>query len=277
MKNFLIIQLSASQKKIWANQFDSAEIALQKTKAAGFDYGLLNDPDFSSAMDKYRGKIHDQQCRNLKDSVDLRIIRADRSAALKNYINATRYYREAWSLTISDSTCRLNQKSLNDSLSKYKEPSDFQKTEYTVNAMVAIGDYTGVMKLLTENQLLFKNAKLQRFGLQALNIHEFISMRNNPYLTQTAACFYIDGSQPREAFVFLLLLRDQNVAAKQVKTLQEKLGQALAKTDLAVNPGEDATTALRKYPVEVDWFNVFRAAYSAERERQVKSVRPGSK
>ena len=277
MKNWLIVQLSASQKKIWANQFDSALIALQSTEAAGFDFGLLNEPDFSTAIEKFKMKISGQQCKNLQDSIDLQIIRADRNAVLKNFINAARCYNAALNMAVSDTVCQLNQKSLKDSLTKYKEPSDYQQNVVTLNAMVAIGDYTGAMKSLTENQLRFPKAVLQRFGLQATDIHEFISLRNNPYLTQTAASFYLDARQPLEAFRFLLMLNDQHVEASQVKVLQKKLGQLLAKADLVADPDEITTTALQKYPSDDDWFNVFRTAYSEEREHLMKTVRSGSK
>ncbi len=277
VKNWLIVQLSASQKKIWANQFDSAQIALQSTEAAGFDFGLLNDPDFSTAIEKYKMKIIGQQCKNLQDSIDLQIIRADRNAALKNFINASRCYNAALNMVLSDTVCHLNQQSLKDSLTKYKEPSDYQQNVITVNARVAVGDYTGAMKLLIENQLRFTTAVLKRFGLQATDVHEFISLRNNPYLTQTAASFYLDTRQPLEAFRFLLMLNNQHVEASQVKALQKNLGQALAKADLAADPDEITTTALQKYPDKDDWFSVFRTTYSEEREHLMKTVRSGSK
>jgi len=54
------VRYATTQKKIWANQFDSAQLALERTGAAGFDFGLLSEPDFTGAMEKYREKIMEQ-------------------------------------------------------------------------------------------------------------------------------------------------------------------------------------------------------------------------
>ena len=265
MKNYLIVQLSVSQKKIWANQFDSAQLALQRTQEVGFDYGLLTDPDMVSAMDKYKVKIREQQCRNLQDSVDLRLIRADRSAALKNYMNVTRYYQEALNLSMSDSSCKFNQIPLKDSLAKYQDPSDFQRNEQKVNALIAVGDYSGAIHLLIENWALFLTGNLSRFGLKQTDLYGFTSGKNNPYLTESIATFFYQNGNYREAFRFLTLLRSQDFEARQVKTLQENLAKELAKADQMAHPDEPTSEGLLRYPAADDWFSVFRDTYSGAR------------
>ncbi|MEI6434230.1 MAG: hypothetical protein WCP32_05245 [Bacteroidota bacterium] len=277
IKHYLLIQLSVSQKKIWANLFDSAQIALEKTRTEAAENGLSGDLDLIQAMDKFKEKIRDQQCRNLQDSIDLQIIRADRATALKNYLNVTRYYQEALEFIVSNQDCHADEKPLNDSLSKYETASRYQKNFNEVNARISIGDYPGAINLLVENQELFRTANLLRFGLRQVEFYEFIFSKNNPYLTEAAASFLNKNGQIREAFRFLLLLMDQAVPAKQVKLLQENLGVALAKADQTENPDESTVTALLGYKVAKDWFSAFRVSYSAEREMLKKSVKAGLK
>ena len=261
MKNYLIVTLSAAQKKIWASQFDSARDELHKTRSAGFDFGLLEDPDFLAALNNYTRKISDQQCRNLRDSVNFRMIRADRGAALKNFINAFRYYGEALTLGMTDTLCIPGRQAVKDSMSKYLAPSEYQEHESTMNAMIAMGEYEAAVKLQVENQALYKKAGLQRFGLRSNDLHALMAERDNPYLTQAAAGFFLKNNEPRDAFRFLLLLREQHVAAKQVRELQSALGRQLAELDRNGHPGENAAAGLQKYAVENDWFRVFKEAY----------------
>ena len=263
MKHLLIVQLSASQKKIWANEFDSAQLTVQKTEAAGFEYGFLDDPDFSSAVEKYKVKMQEQKCRNLQDSIELRMIRADRSGALKNYQNIMRYFQEALNLITSAPACNLDSKLLNDSLAKYKNPADYQRNEQRINAMIAIGDYAAAVNSLKENQVLFNVGQLSQFGLKQVELFEFVAGKSNPYLTETAAGFLCQSGEFQSAFRFLLLLREQGVASKQVRILQQNIGQALAKSDLAANPDENPVSSVLKYPVENDWYTYFREAYMA--------------
>ncbi|MCX6279083.1 MAG: hypothetical protein NT004_13455 [Bacteroidetes bacterium] len=277
IKHYLLIQLSVSQKKIWANLFDSAQIALEKTQTEANENGLSADPDLIQAMDKFKEKIREQQCSNLQDSIDLQLIRADRAVALKNYLNVTRYYHEALKLIDSNKDCHADEKSFNDSLSKYDAASGYQKNLSEVNARIAVGDYSGAINLLMENQELFRTGNLLRFGLHKVEFYEFIFSKNNPYLTETAASFLNKNGQIREAFRFLFLLMDQFVPAKQVKLLQENIGVALARADQIENPDESTVTALLGYKVAKDWFGVFKVAYSDERERLKKSLKTGLK
>lgn len=267
MKNFLIVQLSSWQKKIWANQFDSAQWAIQHTESVGFDFGLLEEPDFLYALNNYRIRIREQKCRNLQDSVELRLIRADRNAAMKSYLNVTRYYQEALIIAASDTSCKINKILLNDSLIRYQAPSRFQRNEQMMNAMVSVGDYNETIQLFVENIALHEAGKLWRFGLGKPDMYEFVTNKNNPYLTEATANFLLKNGQSREAFRFLLLLNDQNVAARLVQPLQREIATALAREDLAAHPEENQAEALLKYPVATEWFEVFRKIYSQERER----------
>ncbi|MEI7662495.1 MAG: hypothetical protein WCK34_09865 [Bacteroidota bacterium] len=276
MKNFLIVQLSAAQKKIWTSQFDSARAALSRTRVAGFDFGLLGDPGFSTAMKNYGERIVEQQCRNLHDSLDLRMIRADRSAALRNYRNVIRYFTEALQLAESDTACRIGLHSIADSVARYSQPALYQQNEASVHALVAMGDYPGAINAFYANQALFRTASLGRFGLHLTDLQDFIASKENPYLTLAALHSVSNNPGSPDMMKLLLLLKDQHVEAKQVKEQQEILGKTLAGADMRSNRGEDAAAALLKYPVDHEWFAVFRMSYTSERVRLNQPVKTGS-
>ncbi len=273
MKNFLVIQLSAARKKIWNNQFDSAAIALQNTRAAGFQFGLLNEPDFILAMETYRDKFHEQQCRNLSDSVGLWLIRGDRSAAHKNFVHAVRCYRVALGHAKSDTACRISLAPLLDSLQRYEVPAAYQENEMDANTLVTAGDYAGAVSRMKNNELLYWKAGLQRFGLETATVYSGIAAHHNPYLAVAAARNSLGAGLPQEALGYLKLVNDQQMAAGEVRELQEKVGKELARADMALAcfPNEETSRVLQQYAVPGDWFDAFRAAYAAERSRLLKT------
>ncbi|MEI7897275.1 MAG: hypothetical protein WCJ26_09585 [bacterium] len=264
MKNYLIVQLSGSQKKIWASQFDSAKHWLERTEAAGYDFGLLNDPDFVSATDRYKVKIEEQQCRNLRDSVGLRMIRADRNVAMGNYINATRYFNEASQFAVENPACGFDTRALEDSVERYRQPFEYQRNQNDVSTMITVGDYSGAITLLEKNEGLFATGNLSRFGLMKTALYEFIAERNNPHLAESAALFMLRQDQPREAFRFLTLLRNQGFDPQRVRKLQSGLGTALARADKKDHPDLLPETALRNYSSGEKWYDVFSKSYSDE-------------
>ncbi len=270
MKNLLIVQLSASQKKIWANQFDSAQMALQKTEESGFDYGLLTDPDFISAIEKFKVKILEQQCRNLQDSVDLRMIRAGRGIALRNFVNATVYLNQALDFARSMPACRIAEEPIRDSISKYSHAAGFQQKMTDIQSLVATGNYAEAIRELVDNQQDFLNYHLGRFGLEMEGIYDYIRERNNPYLSEKAAMYYLSGENYGEALRFLQLVHDQGFQEYTMKGIQNQLGQKIARDDYRKSPQDDALENLAKYNAVKGWFDSFRDSYLDEWHRLVK-------
>jgi hypothetical protein len=277
MKNWLIVQLSASQKKIWANRFDSARMALEGTRAAGFDFGLLNEPDFIAAMDRFTVKIQEQHCRNLQDSVNLRMIRADRNIALGNFVNGMAYMEQALAEAGSLPGCTAGMQSIRDSLAKYRPAAAYQQKLADAGALVSAGNYAEAVCLLDEARQAFGVDKLSRFGLQQPDNYGFIREKNNPYLTEKAAKYYASIGKPREAFDFLLLARDQGLAARSAAAAQEELGRTLAREDFQVNQNDSAIESAAKYNSPDGWLDLFRASYHKEWNRLVKAGNSGLK
>lgn len=270
MKNLLIVQLSSSQKKIWANQFDSAEIALQHTKQAGYDFGLLNEPDFIAAMASYGIKIREQKCRNLQDSVDLRMIRADRNIALRNYVNAQGYLRQALAMAQSMPGCAIAEKPILDTISKYEQATVYQQKLAEVRSLVTTGEYAKAIEELDALQVFYQSHHLRQFGIQHPGVSDFIRERNNPYLTEKAITFYLGRENYPHALGLLLMAHEQGVAAGNVAVAQEVLGRTFAKQDYPGNTVAEALNRTGKYVPEDDWFNAFRSSYNQEWNRMVK-------
>ncbi len=272
MKYCLIVQLSAAQKKIWANQFDSAYAALEKTKSTGFNYGLTADPDFSAALSRFEAKIRDQQCRNLRDSVSFQLIRADRSIALKNYLNATACLQQALAFCSLSGECRFSDKPIRDTLAKYISAANYQQKLADANAHSASGDYAQTVYELDENEQAYLRSRLDRVGIILEGVYDFISQRSNPYLTERAAVFYLGRGNSREAMRFLRLLRIQEYPVRSAASIQTQVGRALAMVDYAVNPKDAAMHLVEQYTSGDTWYDEFRKAYLDEWNRMAKKA-----
>ncbi|MCX6306569.1 MAG: hypothetical protein NT040_16515 [Bacteroidetes bacterium] len=271
MKNFLIVQLSSSQKKIWGNQFDSAQLALERTETAGFDFGLLNDADFTTAIDHYKTKITEQLCRNLLDSVDLRMIRGDRGIALHNFVKAMLYMREALSFSRSMAVCGIPQQPILDSLAKYADAAVYQQNLADAGSLVASGSYAEAVTTLAGNQQAYQLQKLGRFGIQMADIYDFIRDRNNPYFTERAVSFYLVQGKLPEAVRFLRLAREQDLPAVYCALLQEELGEKLAVQDYAESHEADVIQKVAAYFPADKWYDAFRKSYLGKWNVLVKS------
>ena len=277
MKHLLIVQLSVSQKKIWANQFDSARLAIERTRASASDFGLLNDPELDKAMENFRIKIREQQCRNIKDSVDLRMIRADRSIALRNYMNAVDYLRQALDFSHLMPECGIDEKQILDSVAKYSMAAGYQQRQADARSLVVVGNYEDAMHVLDSNQRVFLENQLGRFGLQMDSVVNFIRERDNPYLSEKAISYYTGKENYPEALTCLKLAHDQGSGERSLANLQNQLGWKLAQDDYRKNPYDDSMKNAAKYVPSDGWFEAFRSSYTDEWYRLGKSAAQGTK
>jgi hypothetical protein len=270
VKHYLLIQLSASQKKIWANQFDSATSAVERTLETSARYGLKGDQDLDSAIFKFNAKIQNQKCGNAADSINLRMIRADRSVFLRKYIQAMRYFNEALQMIVTIPYCGLDDKAVNDSLQKYQPAATYQEKLAEAGTAVSLGDYPAVVLKIDEASADFKSFNLRRFIVKPITLSDFVMDKNNPLLTEQVIQQLLEKGRAREAYAFLVVLSEQGVSAKSSKGVQESLGAALAGLDASVSPSSTAELALQEYNATTDWYTAFKMAYLAERKRLAK-------
>jgi len=272
MKMYLIIQLSVSQKRIWVNQFDSAQASLQRTETAGYNFGLLNDPDFNAAIENFKLKIREQRCRNLKDSVDLRMIKADLNITLRNFVNTLVYLREALAFSRSVPECTFGETAILDSIARYGQAEGYQQILSDARSYVASGNYDEAVRLLDKNQRDFNEHHLNRLGLQPEDIYAFIQQRNNPYLAKSAISYYFNLNDYAEALRFSLLAHELGMPAYQIKEILIQLGSKMAQADYRNSPGGNVNTNIAKYIPEDKWYDAFRISYANEWNRLVREA-----
>jgi hypothetical protein len=203
------------------------------------------------------------------------MIRAGRSIALRNYINAGAYLQQALDFARSATACSIAGQPIVDTLARYAPAAGYQQKLADARTMVVMGDYAAAVLQLDENQRTFQSGQLARFGLQAEAVYDFIRERNNVYLTGEAAQYYSGRENTAEALRFLLLARDQGSRPEALAGLQNQLGQKIAREDYAKGSQDDPLKNVVQYVPAEGWFDSFRKAYKAEWNRLVKATVPG--
>lgn len=271
MKNHLLIDLSADMKDIWASRFDVAEASLDQIRELGSTYGLASDPEFVSSLERFLEKIGEQKCRDLNDSVTYLMICADRNIVLKNFRNAGNYFKRAIRMADSIRNCGLLSESIVDSLTKYTPAVIYQENIENALKWMASGGYDTAINILYETEKMYRTYQLENLGCISKPLFDFVSSRNNPYLTFQAIQFYREKSDDREAFRFLNLLQTEDFQAATTRSVQEELGRKLAQVDFVNVTRNTPEKGDKQFPPSDKWFRVFRDAYQNEWARLVKT------
>jgi hypothetical protein len=229
-KHYLMVSLNAAQRKIWNNEFEKAMTSIKETRSAMTVQGLVGDPDLDSALVRFRKKIQEQQCRNLSDSVNGQLVKAQSKVKSKSYIDACRYFSLVEGLLHEMPDCRIPGVSIIDSLNKYQVPAKYQELLTAADASVAIGHYDEGWLKLTGAVEWYRQNNLDPFLGQTVIIFQYLTDRNNPYLTLSALDYSILNGTEKEMVDLIRLCKDQHLDVKLTVSQQKAIGQKLAKS-----------------------------------------------
>jgi hypothetical protein len=209
-------------------------------------------------------------CRNLSDSVEVRLIRADRWIAGRNYPRAMDILKEALTLSVSLSECRYPVQPLLDTISKYTQAATYQQKLADASGLAATGAYDLVITDLENASVIFLENQLSRKGLKPVSVSEFVEDRGNPLLTERAVNYYYLKGEYLASFNMMKLLRLQNFPERSAANLQSQLGRRLATEDYLKNHTDSVDVKIAGYTGGQEWFRTFSAAYGDEWNRLVK-------
>lgn len=239
-KHYLMINLSAAQRKIWNNEFELANRAVEETRHAMTVQGLEGDPDLDSSIVRFQRKIQEQKCRNLSDTINGQLVKANSKVKSKSYIDACRYFIASSGLLSSLPGCRIGNVTIADSLAKYQVPAKYQEILAAADAAVAIGQYEDGINNLIAAVEWYRQKELDSFLTQSVNVFQYLLDRNNPYLTLAAIDYTIVNGTEKEMVELIKLVKDQNLDVKLTLNQQKTIGRKLAQSfsgDNASFPG----------------------------------------
>lgn len=274
VKQSLLIKLASNRKVIWSSQFDSARAFLARVETTAKANNLISDVDLIAAMAKYREKMGEQLCRNLGDSIEVRLIRADRLISGRNFTRAMDILKEAVSLSVSRSECRYPVGPLLDTIAKYTQAATYQRKRSDAELHAAAGAYNLVIPELENAATLYKENNLVKFGLEPPDVFAYLEQRGNPLLTEYAVNYHVAKSDYQSAMEFMHLMKRQNYPEKGASAIQIQLGKRLAMEDFRKNLGDSVSVKLNIYTENQSWYREFSDAYKGEWNRLVKMNNP---
>jgi len=270
----LLTGLSSHQRLIWLNQFDSAKAYLDKVNETIFLFNLSEDSGLENATSRFIAMIENQKCHNLYDTLQLQIIRSDRSRALKNYSKSVSLLMEALGVAEKNRGCQFPLSAIRDSISKYYNPAIYQDRIGEAIRYMVTGQYQKTVSLLAENETFYQVNCLDRFGIPPVTLYEYTVSRSNPYLTENAIAYFYGRSDFREAMRYLHLLKLQGYSERNVSETQDQIGRRMANADLRQNSKADPMILVDSYTGNNPWFNTFRSSYLEEWNKLIRLMRP---
>jgi len=261
MKYHLLIDLSMARKKIWESHFEDALATLDTIRERGKAYGLEYDPEFIKNLTWFVRMIDEQRCRDLTDSVVYSLIRAESAIRMNRFIAAGQSFQQALSFADTMSSCGIPRQPITDSIRKYRNAIQYQENLTMALRLMVEGQYDSTLTILQGCDRLYFEDRLDKLGCQALFMDDFITERNNPYLTTRAISFHLGRKEAREALRYLQMLERGNIPPAETRKLQQELGRMLAQRDFQETKGSIPLTEQNENISGNKWFRVLREAY----------------
>ena len=261
IKQQLISDLSSSQKAIWDKRYGNAEDISWEIEKRAAQYDLSGDADIRSAIGPFSRRVDEQTCRVVTDSFHIRMIRAEKVFAAGNYRKGVSLLKETVRLVEEYPSCKLNTLLIRDSIRRYEQAALYQQTLDEADREVVTGNYHKAVQKLADMEKQYRQYRLERFGIKEVTVYGYVKMRTNPMLTERAAGFYYNRSEPVEAFRYLSLLKEQGVPPKNLTALQQQLGKQMAIADRSTRQRPDPQELLRGYTRKDSWYRSFSEAY----------------
>jgi hypothetical protein len=228
MKQYLLINLSSKQRKIWKNEFDSASMAISYVRDSMARYHLDQDPDLNLALLTFERKIQDRKCALFSDSVDFQLIVATKKIKMNQYIQACRIFSEVADRMNGMRGCSLEGRSPGDSLKKYIDAAAYQQMVDSVSTMIVIGKYAEACRILLQSENFYQANQILSFGIEIVAVEQFLRERNNLYLTVAALDHFMEYKELEMVVRFLLMAKDQNSPSELLQQQQENTGKLIA-------------------------------------------------
>jgi len=260
-KLWLLERISKGQQLIRSNNPDSAFKFLQAATATTRIIGLDKDPDLRQALESYRSQLENNICKQMEDSLSQYTDRSGKYFEQHQYYKGVMMLQNAIDQVGRMSNCKLDMSSLKDSVKKYLDVAEYQKTLETMSSYMAEGDYDQGFQLLVSNEKLYSSLSLYHFGIPATSVYDYVLGKGNPTTSMQAFDYYTDHNEPAEGFRYLMLMHMQGISESNSSYCQEKLARIFAARDKTENRNADPLKLLTKYTISNAWMSRFTEVY----------------
>ena len=269
-KHHMLNEISMATGMIWKNELEMAKEYVQEVESVMDLYNLDMDPDLQSALSSYRRKIDLKICLSAKEEADMLAIRAWRNIELKQFDLAVKQLGDARQKARQHPECELDLQAYDDTIKKYISAAFYLEKQQQALNQLTIGNFQAAMKLANDNDRFYLNTQLEQFGVPKVTTLDFVAQSSRVPMYIEAVTFFLQTGDVNSAWICLTWLKREDMEARDVRELQERVGNALSISDFRAFPDGDPENRVRSYTGGNRWFVKFANAYTS-RWRQLQT------
>lgn len=251
--------VSRAEFHTWANRMDDANLLLAEALAMQAKFNQSGNQEINKAIVALKLKIKNRECVNLSNKIfEFQKIIENRIHSL-NYLGASVLLDSSLNMIGNNLRCNIDDSKLTQIKTTNEPAFEFTKMSSNIETSFSVGDYDYAVSFYTTLTDLYFQNKIARFGIDEPNLKRYASQKKNKNFNKACAEFYIDEGQFKEAFSYLILLKQMKVPPKELRFIQTTIGTGMAEEDKASTKSN--TERLSEYTNDDKWFRYFRSAY----------------
>ena len=243
----------------WAGRMDQATALYDEAIELQSRYKQERNVEINEAILALRIKMDNRICVNLGNecfALEKRLKNRIKSA---KYREAKIFLDAAFMRVQQNPECTIDDTGLIQLQLQYADAFSYNESIDKTKDYLRKGLYDKTIQAYLLLGEMYEKNNINRFGITKPDLDRFIKEENEIGLTKAGVEYYATKNQYDKAFQFLVMLKEKGSHPKEVRALQESVGEGLAEDDRG-NAG-DSKVQIDKYTNGDKWFRYFRLAY----------------
>lgn len=236
------------------NYFSEANIRAEQ-------YGLQRDAITKARLDEIYDAYISVRCVQLQSRFDQVILRAERLAELKMFIQAGDTLAAEMNQLNANKACRFTLTSAQALIARLQHPAAFQQALIDANRAYEQKDFIACLRHIEIAESLCQQHELQKFGLERFTMMDYALLHKNNSLNWFIARRFVQLLRFNQALNVLELLREGGSTAAETQEIQEELGLLMGFKDRAEVSFLQSFSKPREYTGGDSWYKPFHKAY----------------
>jgi hypothetical protein len=212
----------------WANRMHNADSIYVRAKHLQRQYQQENSEELKIAFFELEAKMEQRICVDLNyrvQNLNALIVNRVRSGKIDL---AAGFLQEANSIIENHPNCNIDGAETKKLEQKYIALFTYRQFLKKTDASVRDGKYDSAIVQFNSLTQYFSQHQLERFGVEAPSLYDFVDAAGLPGLTSEAAWYFTQTEDFMEALRYLDLLKKQGVSSWESKKLQQLVGRGIA-------------------------------------------------
>jgi len=236
------------------NQF---MIAKQRAES----YGLHNDDITKARLDEIYEAYISIRCAQLQSRFDQVVLRAERLAGLRMFIQASDTISNAMDQLLTYKACNFAFTTAQALIARYQHPAAFQQAVIDAERAYKQADFITCLRHIENAELLYQQHELQKYGLDPFTMMNFAIRFQNNTLNWFIARRFVQLMRFDQALQALELLREGGLSSSETKEIQQELGYSMGFKDRNEVSFLQSISKPRQFTGGNSWYRPFHKAY----------------